>query len=155
MVRGRVPDTGRMPFLSAHSRNSDNMGKARNAGIAIARRHRNRHPVANASVVKSRLAFNDADHRSNDCGLFTKSASCSVDRLGWSKRNERMGCRYDGEDLQIAFNAKFMVEMLNCTQSTEIRMELATSTKAGIMKPMEEDDNEELLMLVMPLMLNQ
>ena len=69
--------------------------------------------------------------------------------------NERMGCRYDGEDLQIAFNAKFMVEMLNSTQSTDVRMELATSTKAGIMKPMEEDENEELLMLVMPLMLNQ
>jgi DNA polymerase-3 subunit beta len=69
--------------------------------------------------------------------------------------NERMNCRYDGEDLQIAFNAKFMVEMLGSTSSEEVRVELSTPTKAGIMKPVEEDENEELLMLVMPLMLNQ
>jgi DNA polymerase-3 subunit beta len=69
--------------------------------------------------------------------------------------NERMNCRYDGEDLQIAFNAKFMVEMLGSTSSEEVRVELSTPTKAGIMKPVEEEENEELLMLVMPLMLNQ
>jgi DNA polymerase-3 subunit beta len=69
--------------------------------------------------------------------------------------NERMGCRYDGEDMQIAFNAKFLVEMLGSTSGEEIKMELSTPTKAGIIKPIEEDENEELLMLVMPLMLNQ
>jgi len=68
--------------------------------------------------------------------------------------NERMKCQYDGEDLQIAFNARFLIEMLNATDSTEIRMELSTPTKAGILKPVEQDDEEELLMLVMPLMLN-
>jgi DNA polymerase-3 subunit beta len=69
--------------------------------------------------------------------------------------NERMSCQYDGEDMQIAFNAKFLVEMLGSTSGEEIKMELSTPTKAGIIKPIEEDENEELLMLVMPLMLNQ
>lgn len=69
--------------------------------------------------------------------------------------NERMKCQYDGEDLTIAFNAKFLIEMLNATESDEVKMELATPTKAGILKPTEKQDNEELLMLVMPLMLNQ
>jgi DNA polymerase-3 subunit beta len=69
--------------------------------------------------------------------------------------NERMNCQYDGEDMQIAFNAKFMVEMLGGISGEEIKMELSTPTKAGILKPIEEDENEELLMLVMPLMLNQ
>ncbi len=68
--------------------------------------------------------------------------------------NERMKCQYDGEDLQIAFNARFLIEMLNAADSEEVRMELSTPTKAGIIKPMEGDENEELLMLVMPLMLN-
>jgi DNA polymerase III subunit beta len=68
--------------------------------------------------------------------------------------NERMNCQYDGEDLQIAFNAKFMVEMLNAADTEEVRMELSTPTKAGLIKPTETDANEELLMLVMPLMLN-
>ncbi len=69
--------------------------------------------------------------------------------------NERMKCQYDGENMTIAFNARFLIEMLNATDSDEVRLELSTATKAGILKPTELDDNEELLMLVMPLMLNQ
>jgi DNA polymerase III subunit beta len=69
--------------------------------------------------------------------------------------NERMKCSYDGEDLAIAFNARFLIEMLNAADSDEVRLELSTPTKAGIIKPTEADDNEDLLMLVMPLMLNQ
>jgi DNA polymerase-3 subunit beta len=69
--------------------------------------------------------------------------------------NERMKCQYDGEDLAIAFNARFLIEMLNAADSDEVRLELSTPTKAGIIKPTETDDNEEVLMLVMPLMLNQ
>ncbi len=68
--------------------------------------------------------------------------------------NERMKCQYDGEDIAIAFNAKFLIEMLSASDSDEVKMELSTPTKAGIIKPIEQDENEELLMLVMPLMLN-
>ena len=68
--------------------------------------------------------------------------------------DERMACTYDGEDLQIAFNAKFLIEMLNGADTSEINMELSTSTKAGIIRPSEQEENEDLLMLVMPLMLN-
>jgi len=68
--------------------------------------------------------------------------------------NERMNCQYDGEDLQIAFNAKFLIEMLSAAESDEVKIELSTPTKAGIIKPTEQNEGEELLMLVMPLMLN-
>jgi DNA polymerase-3 subunit beta len=68
--------------------------------------------------------------------------------------NERMACQYDGEDLQIAFNAKFLIEMLSAAETGEVVIELSTPTKAGIIKPTEKEENEELLMLVMPLMLN-
>jgi DNA polymerase-3 subunit beta len=57
--------------------------------------------------------------------------------------------------MQIAFNAKFMVEMLNSTESEEVTMELSSPSKAGIMKPVSEEEGEELLMLVMPLVVNQ
>lgn len=67
---------------------------------------------------------------------------------------ERMKCQYNGEDLQIAFNAKFLIEMLNAADSDEVTVDLSTSTKAGILKPATQDEEEELLMLVMPLMLN-
>jgi DNA polymerase-3 subunit beta len=69
--------------------------------------------------------------------------------------NERMKCQYNGEDLVIAFNAKFLIEMLSAADSDEVNLELSTPTKAGLIKPMEQGDDEELLMLVMPLMLNQ
>jgi DNA polymerase III subunit beta len=69
--------------------------------------------------------------------------------------DERMKCRYDGEDLAIAFNAKFLIEMLNAADSDDIKIELSTPTKAGIIKPTEQEEDEELMMLVMPLMLNQ
>lgn len=68
--------------------------------------------------------------------------------------NERMLCQYNGEDLSIAFNARFLVEMLNAADTSEINVELSTPTKAGIIKPIENEENEELLILVMPLMLN-
>lgn len=68
--------------------------------------------------------------------------------------NERMACQYDGEDLQIAFNAKFLIEMLNGADTEEVNLELSSPTKAGIIKPSEQSENENLLMLVMPLMLN-
>jgi DNA polymerase III subunit beta len=68
---------------------------------------------------------------------------------------ERMKCQYNGEDLVIAFNAKFLIEMLSAADGDEVNLELSTPTKAGLIKPTEQGDDEELLMLVMPLMLNQ
>lgn len=69
--------------------------------------------------------------------------------------DERMKCQYSGEDMMIAFNARFLIEMLSATDSEEVVLELSTPTKAGLIKPVEQDESEELLMLVMPLMLNQ
>jgi DNA polymerase-3 subunit beta len=69
--------------------------------------------------------------------------------------NERMKCQYNGEDIVIAFNARFLIEMLNAAESDDVNVELSTPTKAGLIKPAEQDENEDLLMLVMPLMLNQ
>jgi DNA polymerase-3 subunit beta len=65
-----------------------------------------------------------------------------------------MSCQYDGEDIQIAFNAKFMIEMLSAAETDDVRLELSTPSKAGLIKPSEQAEGEDLLMLVMPLMLN-
>jgi len=68
--------------------------------------------------------------------------------------NERMNCQYDGEDLQIAFNAKFMIEMLGAVDAEEVAIELSTPNKAGIIRPLNQDEGEDIMMLVMPLMIN-
>lgn len=68
--------------------------------------------------------------------------------------NERMACQYNGDDISISFNARFLIEMLGGTESEEVGLELSTPTKAGLLKPIDQDANEDLLMLAMPLMAN-
>ena len=65
---------------------------------------------------------------------------------------ESLGCQYSGEDMKIAFNAKLMLEMVNNLSGDHVNLELSTPTRAGIFKPVDKGDNEEILMLLMPLM---
>jgi DNA polymerase III subunit beta len=67
---------------------------------------------------------------------------------------ERMACQYQGEDMDIAFNAKLFLELVNALTSEEVCIELSTPSRAGIMKTTEPIDGEDVLMLIMPLMIN-
>jgi len=67
---------------------------------------------------------------------------------------EKMTCTYTGEPLNIGFNAKFLGEMLGVLESDDVKMELSSSTRAGILLPAEPDEGEDILMLVMPVMLS-
>jgi DNA polymerase III subunit beta len=84
-----------------------------------------------------------------------KSLTVSAQDLDFSNEaTEQLPCSFDGANLNIGFNAKFLVEMLNVLESDEIKMELSTPTRAGILRPAEKPDNEDILMLVMPVMLS-
>ena len=79
----------------------------------------------------------------------------SAEDLDFSNEaNERLACEHDGEDLEIGFNAKFLVEMLSNIDSEEITLKLSAPNRAGIITPNEKDDEEDILMLVMPVMLS-
>jgi DNA polymerase-3 subunit beta len=68
---------------------------------------------------------------------------------------QRLNCNYDGEDMEIGFNSRFLLEMLNNLDSENIKLELSAPNRAGILRPVErENEAEEILMLVMPVMLN-
>jgi DNA polymerase III subunit beta len=67
---------------------------------------------------------------------------------------EKIACEFVGEDMEIGFNAKFLVEMLNNLDSAVVTMELSQPNRAGLLIPSEKDDNEDILMLVMPVMLS-
>ena len=71
-----------------------------------------------------------------------------------NEATEQLTCNYNGELLNIAFNAKFLVEMLSVLESDEVKIELSEPSRAGILSPVEEVDGEEILMLVMPVMLS-
>ena len=71
-----------------------------------------------------------------------------------NEANETLGCSYEGGDMDIAFNARFLIEMLGVLDANDIEIELSTPTRAGILRPTDKNENEDLLMLVMPVMIN-
>jgi DNA polymerase III subunit beta len=80
----------------------------------------------------------------------------SAEDLDFSNEaNERLSCEHEGEDIEIGFNARFMVEMLSNLDTDQIRLNMSAPNKAGIILPVEKDKSEDILMLVMPVMLNQ
>ena len=79
----------------------------------------------------------------------------SAEDLDFSNEaNERLACEHDGEDIEIGFNAKFLVEMLGNIDSDDITIKLSAPNRAGIITPNDKDEEEDILMLVMPVMLN-
>lgn len=72
-----------------------------------------------------------------------------------NEANERLSCSYEGEDMEIGFNARFLIDMLSNAETEQVVFEMSAPNRAGIILPLDEDNKgEELLMLVMPVMLN-
>lgn len=80
----------------------------------------------------------------------------SAEDLDYSnKAEERLTCDYQGDDMQIGFNSRFLTEMLSNLQSDEITLEMSLPNRAGILTPVDGlDKGEQVIMLVMPVMLN-
>lgn len=73
-----------------------------------------------------------------------------------NEAKERLSCSYEGDDLEIGFNSRFFQEMLTNLSQFEVRLEMSAPSRAGILFPVDnENENEDILMLVMPVMLNQ
>ncbi len=66
--------------------------------------------------------------------------------------HERVNCTFDGNDIEIGFKSTFLAEILANLPSANVSLELADSTRAGLLLPVESDDeNEETLALLMPM----
>ncbi|WP_438962757.1 DNA polymerase III subunit beta [Nonlabens sp.] len=81
----------------------------------------------------------------------------SAEDLDYSnKADERLTCDYQGDDMQIGFNSRFLIEMLNNLNCEDVSLEMSMPNRAGILTPVDGlDDGEQVTMLVMPVMLNQ
>ena len=72
-----------------------------------------------------------------------------------NKAEERISCNYSGDDIEIGFNARFINDMLTNLDCNEICLSMSLPNKAGIITPHDKiDDQEEIIMLIMPVMLN-
>lgn len=72
-----------------------------------------------------------------------------------NKAEERLSCDYQGDDIQIGFNSRFLTEMLNNLNADDVQLEMSLPNRAGILTPTDGlDEGEFVTMLVMPVMLN-
>ncbi|GAA0743816.1 MULTISPECIES: DNA polymerase III subunit beta [Flavobacteriaceae] len=72
-----------------------------------------------------------------------------------NKAEERLTCDYQGDDMQIGFNSRFLTEMLTNLNADEVQLEMSLPNRAGILTPVDGlDEGEQVTMLVMPVMLN-
>ncbi len=69
--------------------------------------------------------------------------------------HERLSCQYEGDEMAIGFKSVFLSEILSNLGSNEVVVEMSDPSRAGIMLPFESDsENEDVLMLLMPMMVN-
>lgn len=67
---------------------------------------------------------------------------------------ERIPCAYEGDELSIGFKATYLIDILGNISSADVILQLADPSRAGLIFPSENEENEDFLMLLMPMMLN-
>lgn len=101
-------------------------------------------------IIYANKTTNQVRFKIQDNELFV-----SAEDLDFSNEaKERLFCEHDGEDLEIGFNAKFLIEILNNISSDRITLQLSEPGMAGLIVPEDQVENENILMLVMPIMLH-
>lgn len=68
---------------------------------------------------------------------------------------ETIKCEYTGNPMEIGFKSTFLIEILSNLSSSEVKIKLSDPSRAGLLLPVEkENDHEDILMLLMPMMIN-
>ena len=96
---------------------------------------------ASSGLVKLHIEKNNVDISAQDIDFSTSA-------------KESMACQYEGVPMSIGFKATFLIDILNNIPSQEITVQLADPSRAGVVVPSEQAEGENLLMLLMPMVLN-
>ena len=94
-----------------------------------------------SSLIKLNLSDNQINISAQDIDFSTSA-------------EETVICQYDGNPMSIGFKSSFLIDILNNIPSANVTVELADPSRAGVIVPEEQEENEDLLMLLMPMMLN-
>lgn len=87
--------------------------------------------------------------------MTANSLEISAEDIDFSNEaNEKLNCEYSGDDLEIGFNAKFLIEGLSNVSTRYVVFKFSEPNRAAIMTPSDMDVSEDLMMLIMPVMLN-
>lgn len=94
-----------------------------------------------SSLIKLRLQNNQIIISAQDIDFSTSA-------------EESLTCQFDGNPMSIGFKSTFLIDILNNMSATDVVIELADPSRAGVIVPVEQEKDEDLLMLLMPMMLN-
>lgn len=134
-------------------------GKYPNYEAVIPKENPNKLLISRAQILSSvrRVAiFSNKTTHQIRLKIAGTELNISAEDIDYSnKAEERLTCDYQGDDMQIGFNSRFLTEMLTNLQSDEIMLEMSLPNRAGILTPVDGlDEGETVTMLVMPVMLN-
>jgi len=101
-------------------------------------------PFASEStqLVKLRLSPNNLELSSEDIDFATSA-------------HEDLVCDYNGAQMSIGFKGSALFDILNNLSSDNVTIELGDPSRAGVIRPSEQPENEDILMLIMPMLLSE
>lgn len=94
-----------------------------------------------SQLVKFKLAAGSLELSSEDIDYATKA-------------HETLACDYAGQNMSIGFKGSSLTEILSNLDGDQVNIELADPSRAGIIVPVEQPENEDVLMLLMPMLLS-
>jgi len=112
--------------------------------------------VSLAMALKRVTVFSDAGTNLIKLNFASHNIIVSAQDVDFAtSAEETLACVYDGVDMSIGFKGTLLIEILNNLIADEVIIELADPSRAGLILPSENEEGEELLMLLMPMMLNE
>jgi len=107
------------------------------------------------SIKRVALFANQSTHQVR-FRISGKELLLSAEDIDFSNEaKERLTCSYEGEDMEIGFNSRFLQDMITNIDTEQVKFEMSAPNRAGLIMPIDnENQDEDILMLVMPVMLN-
>lgn len=107
------------------------------------------------SAVRRTSLFANSTTRQVRFGVKSGSMSVSAEDIDFGmEANETLTCDYDGDELEIGFNAGYVVDVLSHLDTDDAVFLFSAPTRAAMVKPSAVHEGEDILMLVMPVRLN-
>lgn len=107
------------------------------------------------ATVRRVAVFSSSTTRQIRLQLETDKLTIRAEDLDMSSEaKETIECDYSSEGLEIGFNAKYLGDVISNIDDGEVSFEFSSPNRAGIVRPSEKDESEDILMVVMPVMLN-
>jgi DNA polymerase-3 subunit beta len=107
------------------------------------------------STIKRMILFSSSNSKQVKFSIKENNIEVSAEDIDHgSNAVENVLCEYGGEPMDIGFNTVYVNDLLSHINDKEVIFKLHSPTKACIIEPVEEKENEDLMLLLMPVRLN-